>query len=142
VQTLNTGLEGQVQERTAQLQQALAFEALLKRITDRVRDSLDEAHILQTAVDALAQGLALAACDVGLYDAAHTTSTIAYECTNTLTPAQGSTFAIATAPHAAVYPPLLRGQSCQFSDIAPHPLRPQQQLLTTLAVPWWMTRAS
>jgi signal transduction histidine kinase len=135
VQTLNTGLEGQVQERTAQLQQALAFEALLKRITDRVRDSLDEAHILQTAVDALAQGLALAACDVGLYDAAHTTSTIAYECTNTLTPAQGSIFAIATAPHAAVYPPLLRGQSCQFSDIAPHPLRPQQQLLTTLAVP-------
>jgi PAS domain S-box-containing protein len=135
VQALNTGLEREVQERTAQLQQALAFEALLKRITDRVRDSLDEAHILQTAVEALAHGLPVAACDTGLYNAEQTTSTIAYECTNTLASAQGSTFEIATASHVAVYPQLFRGQTCYFSDIAPHPLRPRQRLLTTLAVP-------
>lgn len=33
------------------LQQSLAFEAMLKRITERVRDSLDENDILQTAVE-------------------------------------------------------------------------------------------
>jgi len=135
VQTLNTGLEVQVQERTAQLQQALDFEALLKRITDRVRDSLDEGQILQTVVQALAQGLPLAACDTGIYNADQTTSTIVYEFTNTLTPIQGQTITIATAPHAEVYPQLLRGQICQFSDVAPFLLRPDQRFLTVLAVP-------
>ena len=38
----NIDLERQVLERTAQLQQALDFEATLKRIADKVRDSLDE----------------------------------------------------------------------------------------------------
>jgi len=50
LQQLNADLERQVQERTSQLQQALDFEAMLKRITDKVRDSLDERQILQTAV--------------------------------------------------------------------------------------------
>jgi len=50
LQQLNANLERQVQERTSQLQQALDFEAMLKRITDKVRDSLDESQILQTAV--------------------------------------------------------------------------------------------
>ncbi|WP_081980784.1 PAS domain S-box protein [Neosynechococcus sphagnicola] len=135
VQSLNTNLELQVQERTAQLQQALEFEALLKRITDRVRDSLDEGQILQTAVAELAQGLAVAACDTGIYNPEQTTSTIAYEFTHTLAPAQGQTFEIATAPHAEIYPQLLRGQICHFCDISPNPLRSDQQLLTTLAVP-------
>jgi len=47
---LNANLERQVQERTSQ-QQALDFEAMLKRITDKVRDNLDESQILQTAVE-------------------------------------------------------------------------------------------
>jgi len=47
-------LERQVQERTAQLQQALNFEVILKRITDKVR-GLDEGQILQTAVQELAK---------------------------------------------------------------------------------------
>ena len=135
VQQLNTNLELQVQSRTAQLQQALDFEALLKRITDQVRDSLDEQYILQTAVEALAQGLAVEACDTGLYNTEQTTSTIAYECTRSLTAAQGQSFALATAPHPEIYPFLLSGQTCHFSDVAPNPLRSDQRLLTTLAVP-------
>ncbi|MBM0744517.1 GAF domain-containing protein (plasmid) [Phormidium sp. CLA17] len=135
VQTCNTRLELQVQERTAQLQKALEFEALLKRITDRVRDSLDERHILQTSVEALAQGLSIGACDAGIYNAEQTTSTIAYEVTNTLASAQGCTFELATATHPEVYPYLLSGRSCQFSDVTPHPLRADQQRQTTLAVP-------
>jgi GAF domain-containing protein len=51
---LNADLETQVQERTTQLQKALDWEAMLKRITDKVRDSLDENQILQKAVQELA----------------------------------------------------------------------------------------
>jgi len=79
VQTLNTDLELQVQERTAQLQQSLNFEALLKRITDHVRDSLDETQILQTAVQELAIELGVDCCDTALYDMERRTSTICYE---------------------------------------------------------------
>jgi GAF domain-containing protein len=79
VQILNTRLEGQVQERTAKLQQALDFEALLKRITDRVRDSLDEGQILQTAVEELTAELQINTCDAALYHLESQTSTICYE---------------------------------------------------------------
>ncbi|WP_275575046.1 PAS domain-containing protein [Neosynechococcus sphagnicola] len=135
VQALNTNLELQVKERTAQLQQSLEFEALLKRITDRVRDSLDEGQILQTAVEELAQGLAVAACDTGIYNLEQTTSTIAYEFTHILSPAQGQTFEIANSSHPETYPQLLSGQICYFCDVSLNPLRSDQQLLTTLAVP-------
>jgi PAS domain S-box-containing protein len=135
VQTLNTSLELQVQERTLQLQQALDFEALLKRITDHVRDSLDESQILQTVVTELAQGLSIAACDTGIYNAEQTTFTIAYEFTNTLIPARGYTFEIATAPNADIYPQLLSGQICHFCNRFPHPFYSDRPLLTILAVP-------
>jgi GAF domain-containing protein len=57
VQRLNTDLERQVKQRTAELQLAHDFESTLKRITDRVRDSLDETQILQSAVEELVHGL-------------------------------------------------------------------------------------
>lgn len=135
VQILNTGLELQVQERTAQLQQSLAFEALLKRITDSVRDSLDEQKILESVVRELARGLRIKGCDTGIYNADQTTSTIAYEYVHGLTPIQGITFAIAEATHAEVYPFLLRGQICQFCDVASVSLRTEQHRLTVLACP-------
>jgi PAS domain S-box-containing protein len=135
VQTLNTSLELQVQERTLQLQKALDFEALLKRITDHVRDSLDESQILQTVVTELAQGLSIAACDTGIYNTEQTTFTIAYEFTNTLIPVRGHTFEIATAPNADIYPQLLSGQICHFCNTFPHPFYSDQPLLTILAVP-------
>lgn len=135
VHRLNTGLEAQVKQRTNELQQALDFEALLKRITDRVRDSLDERQILQAAVEELAHKLTLAGCDAGIYNPEHTTSTIAYEAINTLAPAQGQTFEIANAPYASVYTCLLSRQVCQFCDTVPNPLRQNQRHLTILAVP-------
>lgn len=69
LQQLNATLEQQVEERTAQLRQALEFEALLKRITDKVRDSLDEETILQTAVKELALGLGIERCETGVFNA-------------------------------------------------------------------------
>jgi GAF domain-containing protein len=81
VQQLNTTLECQVQERTAQLQQSLEFEATLKRITDKVRDSLDESQLLHVAMQELVLTLDLICCDTSLYNLADSTSTIRYEYT-------------------------------------------------------------
>lgn len=68
VQQLNDALEYQVQVRTEQLQRALEFESILKRIADNVRDSLDETRILEAVLRELAQGLEVSGCDVTLYD--------------------------------------------------------------------------
>ena len=81
VQQLNTNLERQVQERTAQLQQALELEATLKRITDKVRDSLDERQILHIAMQELVLTLGIICCDTALYNLVDGTSTIRYEYT-------------------------------------------------------------
>ncbi|MDX2214878.1 MAG: PAS domain-containing protein [Oculatellaceae cyanobacterium bins.114] len=128
-------LEQQVNERTAQLQQLLEFEALLKRITDKVRDSLDEQQILQTVVNELAAGLNLECCDAGIYNPDQTTSTIVYEFTQNFSSVQGQTFAIATASHPDVYIHLMQGQLCQFCNLKPDLIRSDQLLLTILACP-------
>ncbi|UZQ56061.1 PAS domain-containing protein [Trichothermofontia sichuanensis B231] len=135
VRALNTGLEQQVQERTAQLQQSLSFESLLKRITDKVRDSLDESQILSSVVQELAIELQVECCDTGIYNAEQTQSTIAYEFTRSLTSAQGKTFTFAEATHPDIYPVLLRGEICLFCDVVSPPLRPDQYQLAILACP-------
>jgi signal transduction histidine kinase len=71
--------ESQIQHRTAQLRQALDYEIVLNRIADKMRNSLDEAQILQTAVAELALALAVPSCHAALYNAAKTTATIRYE---------------------------------------------------------------
>ncbi|NET50777.1 MAG: hypothetical protein F6K09_19220, partial [Merismopedia sp. SIO2A8] len=78
LEKINQKLEYKIAEReqveqslrlTAQkLQQSLEYEALLKQVTDQVRDSLDEKHILQTAVRALGEGLDVRSCNAALYD--------------------------------------------------------------------------
>lgn len=67
-EAVNLALECQVQERTLQLQQALDFEARLKRITDKVRDSLDQSQIVQAAVMELALGLSVGCCNMAFYN--------------------------------------------------------------------------
>jgi PAS domain S-box-containing protein len=121
VQRLNTHLEFQVKERTAQLQQALDFEAVLRRITEKVRDSLDESQILQAATQELAQVLQIHRCEVELYNPLHTTVTIAYAYVeNGATEALGiENAAIASRPIAdypEIYTPLLEGQTMQFVE--------------------------
>jgi PAS domain S-box-containing protein len=116
VQQLNANLETQVQERTFELQQALEFEALLKRITDKVRDSLDETQILQTAVQALAIGLSVQCCDTALYNFEQESSTVKCEyITSDFPSANGQTFLFANLPE--VYGQLLQRQYVQFSTI-------------------------
>ena len=115
VQRLNSNLERQVQERTAQLQQALKFEAMLKRITDKVRDSLDESQILQTAVQELAIGLEVGYCGTALYNLEEATSTICQEYTTSLPSHQNSV--VQMAAFTEIYSNLLQGQYLQFCQL-------------------------
>ncbi|WP_347277293.1 ATP-binding protein [Leptolyngbya sp. FACHB-671] len=122
---LYTNLEQQVQERTAQLQQSLTFEATLKRITDRVRDSLDENQILETTVQELAQVLGVMCCDAGIYDSEHKTSTICYEYRTTVPSVRGRTFQM--DDESAIYAQLLQGRSFQFCFVVQEASRLKHQ---------------
>jgi len=127
VQHLNASLERQVRVRTAQLQLAYDFEATLKRITDRVRDSLDEDQILQTAVEELAQGMGLLCCNAAIFDLERGTSTIRYESTTNLPPSQGRTSRLQDFPE--LYGPLMQGHYFQFCSILPNPVREPMAVL-------------
>jgi light-regulated signal transduction histidine kinase (bacteriophytochrome) len=50
VQTLNSSLERQVQQRTAELQQSLESAHLLRQVTDQIRSTLDYQLVLYTIV--------------------------------------------------------------------------------------------
>lgn len=132
LQQINAQLELQVQERTATLQQALHFEALLKRITDKVRDSLDESQILQTAVQELGRGLGID-CDTALYNADQTLSTIAYEYIISIPSAHGAVSEISRFPE--LYGQLFQGQYVQFCRTASNWPRPLDYPVLILACP-------
>jgi len=121
VQRLNTTLERQVQARTAELQLASEFEATLKRITDRVRDNLDEDQILQTGVQELATALGVTGCNAAIYDLERRTSKVSYEYTDSMVPLQGRV--VHMDNFAEGYRQLLAGQYFQFCSLVPNPLR-------------------
>jgi signal transduction histidine kinase len=112
VQRWAATLEQQVRERTAELQQALEFEAALKRITDKVRDSLDERKILQAVVQELGQTLRVLCCDTALYDLEHRTSTIYCEYAAADQSAAGLVLPMEDYPQ--LYTQLLQGVGQQF----------------------------
>lgn len=145
LQALNQTLEEKVRQRTSELQRSLQFEALLKRITDRVRDSLDEAEILNTALRELGENLNADGCDIGLYNADLTLSTISYE----YCPRLGSALhtCIPFAQYPDLYAQLLRGEPCIFcllpdaprqGSVLACPLRDGEQVLGDL----WVFRSS
>jgi len=121
LQGFKRSLEDQVALRTSQLQQAFNFEATLKRITDRVRDSLDENHILQAAVEELAQAIGINGCNASLYDLEHNVSIVKYEYTTFNLPFRGNTMNMANFEPG--YQQLLQGQYFQFCSLTGHPSR-------------------
>lgn len=134
VQQINTLLEEQVQERTNQLQKALTFEGMLRRITERMRDSLDEQQILQTAVQEIAQGLDVFSCDTGMYDLEQQISTISCEYIRAhIPPAAGTVYHMEDLPE--IYTHLLQGHSVQFCPTAFPRLRPALGHFTIFACP-------
>jgi signal transduction histidine kinase len=127
---LNADLERQVLQRTAELEQEITWEAMLKRITDRVQDSLDENQILQQAVEELALALRVGSCNAALYDLDQGTSTIYYEYTTNMPAAQGRIAKMGDYPE--LYKQLLQGEYFQFCSINPSPVRGR---VTMLACP-------
>ncbi|MGI0486122.1 ATP-binding protein [Pantanalinema rosaneae CENA516] len=126
---LNANLGRQVQQQTAHLRQALTCEATLKRITDQVRNSLDEHQILQTAVAELATVLGVNSCDTGLYNPEQTTVTVHYEYTNDTHIISGQLLHL--TEFADVYHVLLSGRSLQFCLLhqSPNSQRSHQAIL-------------
>lgn len=115
--------EDRYRQQAIQLQQALDFEAMLKRITDKVRDSLDKNQILQTAIEELALVLGMNSCNAALYELKQGTSTICYEYTTALSVSQGRVAQMADSPE--IYRQLLQGQYFQFCSILPSSARGQ-----------------
>jgi signal transduction histidine kinase len=127
-QQQNLDLEQQVQQRTEQLKKALNYESMLKRITDRVRDSLDERGILEAAVQELTIILKLAGCNAALYDLSQGTSTIHYEYTQSIPTSQGRVAQMEDFPE--IYQQLHQGWYFQFCSLLPNPNRGRVAMLT------------
>ncbi|MBD1863965.1 MULTISPECIES: GAF domain-containing protein [Trichocoleus] len=117
VQHLNADLECQVQERTTQLQRALEYEAMLKRITDKVRDSLDESQILETAIAELVNVLGVSCCGTSLYGGEQLCAKIPHEymMPNTV----GCRLVPKAVEFPEIYQQLHQGQYSQFCEITP-----------------------
>lgn len=126
-QRLNLDLERQVQQRTKQLENALNYESLLKRITDRVRDSLDERMILQAAVQEMTLVLQLAGCNAALYDLTQGTSTVHYDFAQSIPGSQGRVARMENFPE--IYQQLQRGWTFQFCSLLPNPARGRVAML-------------
>lgn len=135
LRVLNTDLEQQVQQRTQQLQQALEFESSLKRITDKVRDSLNEHEILQVAVEELAIALGVECCDAAIYNPEQTISTIIHEFKPSLPSVIGQQYLLTDFYAPAIYTTLLNGNYCQFCFVPSHGIRSIFQRLAVLACP-------
>ncbi|MBW4655334.1 MAG: GAF domain-containing protein [Kaiparowitsia implicata GSE-PSE-MK54-09C] len=126
-QQLNADLEEQVRKRTEQMERVLTYESMLKRITDKVRDSLDEAQILQAAVQELTIVMGLAGCNAALYDLDQNTSTILYEYTHTLPAFFGKVARMEDSPD--LYRQLQQGNYFQFCSLYPNPARGRVAML-------------
>ena len=118
--------------KNRELEQALNFEALIKRITDKIRDSLDETYCLRVATEELATVLNLSSCQVELYNSQKTTATIVYEHNNTLPQSQGETRQVNDFPE--LYRQLLQRTPLQLVEPLPQ-FNPQGIQVTRLACP-------
>jgi PAS domain S-box-containing protein len=131
---LNINLEQDIQQRTAELQQSLDFEATLKRITDRVRDTLDATQILQAAVEELAQVLGASECNAAIYDIEAGIAKIQYEYNTTNVPQmQGMVIQMSHLPE--IYKQLLAGMHFQFCHLPLDPQVEPRSINTMLACP-------
>jgi len=120
--------EQQVQAQTAQLRQALQNESTLKRITDKVRDSLDEEQIIQNAVHEVELALKVGSCNAALYDLERGISTIRYESANFIPAEKGRVSQLAN--FSELYSQLLIDkQYFQFCSLMPNPVRGRVAML-------------
>ncbi|MBD0390238.1 MAG: GAF domain-containing protein, partial [Nostoc sp. C3-bin3] len=134
---LQAKLELQKQKHKNQLQQVRKFEALVRRITEQIRDSLDESQVLQTLTQELAELLNLDRCQIELYSTCQTLVTITYEYSTNLPQCKGLTRQI--ADRLEVYQPLLQKQPLQFLEIVPG-WQPNLLVMSQMACPIFDTQ--
>lgn len=113
--------------RSAQIKQLLSFEELLKNITDRVRDSLDETTILETTVRELCLALNARCCNASLYNLADKTSTVRYEYAAAVPESRGRVSQMEDFPEC--YQQLLDKWCFQMCSLRVSPERQQVALL-------------
>jgi signal transduction histidine kinase/DNA-binding response OmpR family regulator len=153
IKQLNLELEQTVQLRTQELQQALNFEATLKRISDKVRDTLNQHQILQSAVEELAIALQVKCCDAALYGSDHQSSVIHYQSINSgENPNQRQLLCIADVPE--IYEQLQQQKSylafcqiqplsiCHHSAILVCPIFDEQVEQTGILGDLWLCKAT
>ncbi|MGB3405339.1 MAG: response regulator [Microcoleaceae cyanobacterium] len=104
-------------QQNQELQQALNFEALVRSITDKIRDHLDEQQSLQTATEALTEVLNLSGCQIELYNSAQKIAHIAYEYSTTLPQDLGATRQLEDFPE--LYQQLLQKIPIQLVEKIP-----------------------
>ena len=97
-----------------QLKQALNFQAVVEDISEKIRDSLDEEQILQTATAELGKVLGINCCQIELYNLDQTQATIAYEYNTGLPKHQGTTRSLDDFPE--LYQQLQEKMSLQFTE--------------------------
>lgn len=118
----------ELQERTLQLQQAYNLEAMLKRVTDKVRDSLDETQIFKTVVEELTVVLKAECCAAAFYNLEQNHLVINYEWTQAHWPASlGQVIHLEDIP--GIHQCLLQGTCLQFCQLCPKFGRPQAAVL-------------
>ena len=115
-----------------ELRQTIDFEASVRRITDRIRDSLNETSCLQIATKELATVLNLGSCQVELYDLEQTTATIVHEYSITLPACRGETRQINDFPE--LYQQLLQKSPLQLVEAIPQ-FNPSGIQVSRLACP-------
>ncbi len=131
VKSLNSYLEQKVKQRTAKLQNSIKFETLTRKVTQKIRDSLDEPQILQTVTQEIGQILNIERCKIELYNGDRHHAEVVCEYTTTLPNCQGSIRQVADFPELDQQ--LLQKESLQFVEISE--LNPLNTQATRLVCP-------
>jgi HAMP domain-containing protein len=135
LEAANEELEARVEQRTAELQerslqlkQAFDFEATLKRITDHVRDTLDESQILRTVVREVTAVLSAECCSTAIYDVKQNILIISYEYSEPdWVASQGQQITLED-DLSGIHPFLMQGQYLQFCQLFPRFDRPRASI--------------
>ncbi|MDX2216678.1 MAG: response regulator [Oculatellaceae cyanobacterium bins.114] len=110
-----------LRQQTAQLVKGLEFESALKRITDKVRSSLNEDQILQTAVQELAWTLEVECCNASVYNDKEKTAHVCYEYSVSIPGYLNRVLNLEDFPE--IYQPLLANEPVQFCSTLIHEVR-------------------
>ncbi|MGF1535909.1 MAG: ATP-binding protein [Elainellaceae cyanobacterium] len=124
-----------VRHQTQHLEQALNFEAAIKRITEKIRDSLSESYIFETVIRELCETLILDRCTVGFYDPEQNTVEIRYDYATIDVCSLIDRHLEPMSDHSPVYATLREGSTIQFSTHTTSCNRLPAPYSTTLACP-------